>query len=234
MDIIRACARAIARTPLHPQWLLGRRQLPEGLNTLTGKLLDIGAADRWLEPYLGDEVDYVALDFPSTGRDLYAARPHVFADAANLPFPDGHFSGVACLEVLEHVPDPVRVMVEISRVLKSGGRAWITMPFLYPLHDAPYDFQRYTEFGLRRDVRIAGLEIVALRKSGHAIRTAGLVMCLAISGGVHAHRESFGLLLLPFTLAFVFIINVTAWLSSFIWPDWSHISTGHELEVRKR
>lgn len=233
MASIRHWASVFARTPLHPQWLLGPRRVPVGISNAEGLILDIGAADRWIESHLSADADYVALDYPSTGRDLYGARPHVFADAAHLPFPDGNFDGVICLEVLEHVPDPAIVMCEISRVLKPGGRAWISMPFLYPLHDAPFDFQRYTKFGLRRDVERAGLEVVTLHESGHAIRAAGLLMCLAIAGGAHAERGLVALLLLPVALFAVLVINVTAWLASLVWPDWRHMAMGHELEVRK-
>lgn len=233
MVSIRKLARAMVRTPLHPQWLLGRRRVPEGINRVSGVVLDIGAADRWIESYLPEGVNYVALDYPSTGRDLYGARPHVFADAAHLPFPCDHFDAVICLEVLEHVADPGQVVSEIFRVLKPGCHVWLSMPFLYPLHDAPYDFQRYTEYGLRRDIERAGLEVVTLRKCGHAMRAAGVLMCLAIAGGAHDRRGWQQFLLLPLTLVAVFAINIGAWLSSLIWPDWSHMTTGHQLELRK-
>lgn len=157
MPSIRHLAKLLARTPLRPQWLLGRRRVPVGIATASGTILDIGAADQSIEPHLPAGLDYVALDYPSTGRYLYGAQPHVFADAAHQPFPDSHFERLICLEVLEHVPDPAVVMCEFARVLESDGRAWISMPFLYPLHDAPFDFQRDTEFGLRRDVERAGL-----------------------------------------------------------------------------
>ena len=233
MTSIRKWLETLTRTPLHPQWLLGRRRVPEGIASATGTLLDIGAAEGWIEPHLPAGVHYVALDYPPTGRDLYGVRPHVFADAAHLPFLNEHFDGVVCLEVLEHVSDPATVMKEIERVLKRGGRAWISMPFLYPLHDAPFDFQRYTEFGLRRDVQRAGLEIVTLRKSGHAVRTAGLLMCLAIAGGVHVQHGWLRFVLLPVALIAVLSINIIAWLSSLVLPDWGHMAMGHELEVCK-
>lgn len=232
MASIRTWARVLAHTPLHPQWLLGRRRVPPGIADATGSVLDIGAADRWIERHLSVGVDYVSLDYPSTGRDMYGARPHVFADARHLPFPGGRFDGIVCLEVLEHVPDPAMVVGEIARVLKPGGVAWLSMPFLYPLHDAPYDFQRYTEYGLRRDVQRAGLEVVALRRTIHALRAAGALTCLAIAGGMHGRRGA-AMLLLPFAGVAVLAINLMTWLSSLVWPDWNHMSTGHELEVRK-
>lgn len=200
---------------------------------VSGRVLDIGAADRWIESSLPDTLDYIALDYPATGKDMYGAKPDVFADAGALPFSDACFDGVICLEVLEHVPDPAMVMAEISRVLKSGGRAWISMPFLYPLHDAPFDFQRYTAFGLGRDANRAGLEVVRLHRSGHAMRTAGLLVCLAIAGGANEQHGWRKWLMLPFALVAVLAINMVAWAASIVWSDWTNLTSGHELEVRK-
>ena len=233
MASVRKLAALLRRTPLHPQWLLGSRRLPTGIVAASGNFLDIGAADRWIETHLKGKVRYFALDCPSTGRDLYGARPHVFADAASLPFADGQFSSVACLEVLEHVPDPAGVVSEISRVLKHGGRCWLSMPFVYPLHDAPFDFQRYTVFGMQRDLHQAGLIVVNSRKADHAVRAAGLVACLAVAGGVYDGRGPFRWLLLPVAMILVLAINLGAWLVSLFWPDWNAMATGHEFEARK-
>lgn len=233
MTRLKRLARSFSHTPLHPQWLLGRRKPSSAIRTASGRVLDVGAADRWIRPWLSENVEYVALDYPVTGQNLYGATPDVFADAAHLPFPDDCFDGVVCLEVLEHVPHPSKVMAEISRVLKSGGRAWISMPFLYPLHDAPFDFQRFTEYGLQRELRQAGLNLVRLQKSGHAIRAAGFLLCLAVAGGAHSQRKMLAYALLPVTLIAVLTINITAWLVSLVWPDWHHMAMGYELEARK-
>lgn len=233
MTILRRLARLAKGSPLHPQWLLGKRTLPANLQQCTGKLLDIGAADRWIEPLLPAGVEYVAFDYPATGHDLYASKPSVFGDAAQLPFRDASFENVTCLEVLEHVPDPALVMTEISRVLTQGGRAWISMPFLYPLHDAPYDFQRFTTYGLRRTIERAGLEIVTIEKSGHALCTAALLTCLAMAGAVderNGWRKA--ACILP-TLIAVPTINISAKVLSWVWPDWSHMAQGYQLEVCK-
>ena len=234
MSKIRKWAKLLTRTPLHPQWLLGARAVPPGVAHISGRVLDIGAADRWIESKLPSSVEYLALDYPATGRDLYGSMPDVFGDGARLPFVDGCLDGVLCLEVLEHVPEPEAVLKEIARVLKHEGRAWISMPFLYPLHDAPFDFQRFTEYGLRRSMQRAGLDISNLRKSGHAIRSAGLLVCLAIAGGVHTRSGWLKWLLLPAAAIMVLFVNVAAWALSFLWPDWGNIAVGHELEVSKQ
>lgn len=232
MSALRRWVKLAARTPLHPQWLLGSRNVPVGIEGISGRVLDIGAADRWIESRLPVGVEYLALDYPPTGRDLYGARPDVFGDGARLPFSDGCFDGVICLEVLEHVTDPAAVLDEIGRVLTSGGRAWLSMPFLYPLHDAPFDFQRYTAYGLQRDARKAGLAIVRLHKSGHAIRTAGVLMCMAIAGALEA-RRGVRWLFFPLASLLVLAINLLAWLLSLGWPDWTNMALGHELEIMK-
>lgn len=232
MPALRTLARWFSRTPLHPQWLLGRRQLPPGLAGARGRLLDIGAADRWVWPHLAPDVDYVALDYPATGKVMYGVRPDVFADAANLPFPDSSFDAVVCLEVLEHVPAPQRVMNEIARVLRPGGRLWLSMPFIYPLHDAPYDFQRYTVPGLRRDLRQAGLELEGLEATCGSVRTAGLIVCLAVAGGVKAAGRM-GWLLLPLAVPALVVINASVFLLERVWPNWSAIAAGHTLLAKK-
>lgn len=221
-------------TPLHPQWLLGRRALPLGVECFSGRILDLGAADRWLESHLPPDASYVALDLPATGKGMYSSSPDVFADGAALPFQDEAFDAVACLEVLEHTPDPDAVLAEIARVLKPGAEAWISMPFLCPIHDAPFDFQRYTEFGLRRSLEGAGLSIISMRRTLHPVECAGLLMSLAIAGPLRDKRGGAILLGLVVAAPMVVVVNLGSWLLARVWPTWTHLAAGYEVRAVKR
>lgn len=75
--------------------------------------------------------------------------PDIVGDAHDLPFKDGEFTFVLCTEVLEHVQDPKRAILEMRRVLSLGGTLVLTTRFVYPLHDSPGDYWRFTKYGLQ-------------------------------------------------------------------------------------
>ena len=230
---LRRVLGLLRRTPLHPQWLLGPRRSPELLEAFRGRILDIGSGDRWIEKELPGDARYVALDYPATGVDMYGGRPDVLADARKLPFADGSFDAVLCLEVLEHVPHPGEVLAEIARVLKPGGQGWLSMPFLYPVHDAPYDFQRFTAHGWDCYLRHAGLQPVRIEKSGHALRAAGLLVAISIASAlIGGNPLKTAIYALP-AMLLVFLVNVSAYLLSFVWPNWQAMGMGYRVEVRK-
>ncbi|HJR11285.1 MAG TPA: class I SAM-dependent methyltransferase [Rhodanobacteraceae bacterium] len=196
-------------------------------------MLDVGCANRWIERSLPPNTSYIGLDYPPTGQALYAARADVFADAAKLPFVSPSFDAIVCLEVLEHTGEYQAALHEFFRVLKPKGTLVLSMPFLYPIHDAPHDYQRLTEHGLRRDMAAAGFEIVRLSKSGHAIRTAGLLFNLALVGGLYTRRKPLDYVMLLFAAVLVFVVNLASAALSSILPDWNALGFGYEVEAIK-
>ncbi len=73
----------------------------------------------------------------------------IVASVYDLPFQDGEFDVVLCMSVLEHLKEPARAITEMRRCLKAGGRIIVSVPFLFPIHDAPGDFWRFTKYGLQ-------------------------------------------------------------------------------------
>jgi SAM-dependent methyltransferase len=74
---------------------------------------------------------------------------HVLGDAHALPFRGESFGGVVCRAVLEHVREPALACRELFRVLEAGGFVLATVPFIFPYHAHPDDYQRFTASGLR-------------------------------------------------------------------------------------
>ena len=124
-------------------------------------VLDAGAGRA---PYrdLFAHARYETADFLGVPGKNYV-EPEYVCDLASIPVEDGRFDHVVCTQVLEHLPEPATVLGEFHRVLKPGGRLWLTAPFFYGEHERPYDFFRYTQYGLRHLIEGAGFTVVQLR-----------------------------------------------------------------------
>jgi SAM-dependent methyltransferase len=94
------------------------------------------------------------------------SQPDVCADGGALPLRAGSCDVVLCTEVLEHVEDPSRVLREVHRVLGANGSMILSAPFLYPVHEDPVDYARYTPQFWRSALDAAGFRLVALEPQG--------------------------------------------------------------------
>lgn len=232
---VRHWLRPFRRTPLHPQWLLGTNAGAAAWvgQYAHGRVLDIGCADRWIAPHLKAGSQYLALDYPATGGVLYGAKPDVFGDAGQLPFPDACFDTVLLLEVLEHLRYPEAALSEIARVLKPEGVLLMTLPFLYPVHDAPHDYQRYTAHGLQRELQAAGLVSCECSPVLGSVESAGLLFSLALSGmaGEAFQRRSSAVLLLPLLVLMIPLVNIASWLLAKLLPSWPALTAGYRVKA---
>lgn len=114
----------------------------ERKSQLRGRLLEVGVGD---DPYPDLVAQRVSVDI----SERYA--PDVVADAHHLPFRSGAFDSVLASQVLEHLHSPWQAVEEIARVHnRNTGAVIIAVPFLFPLHQTPADYFRFTEWGLRR------------------------------------------------------------------------------------
>ena len=154
----------------------------------------------------------------------------VLADASTLPFPEGTFDGVLCEALLEHVREPQAVTREILRVLKVGGRAYITVPFIYPFHACPNDFYRWSESGTRELGKDAEIEHLALRAGPASALVAQLVTFFAIvfSFGSVPLYHFLSMLLLPFFAPLKFLDFLLVKM-----PTAVHGAEGFSIVVRK-
>lgn len=76
------------------------------------------------------------------------------------------FDSVVLTEVLEHCPEPRDLMAEVNRVMKKGAKLFGTVPFIYPLHEAPWDFYRYTPFAIERLAKQTDFKVIKIESLG--------------------------------------------------------------------
>lgn len=182
---------------LRPLWLA----LSEALSTCQGKVLDVGCGLQPYRPMLGaGTTEYVGLD-----RESPMATPTVVGDAMDIPFPDGHFDVVLSTQVLEHVPEPERALREAVRVLRPGGRLILSVPGVWPTHEAPHDYWRFTRHGLERLLDQHGISYDRLVRLGGLWATVGQMANLELQRGVF-RRE-----LVPFVNLFSAALDRLTW-----------------------
>lgn len=88
-------------------------------------------------------------------------RPDIVGDLCSHDFQGARFDAVVMAETLEHIHSPHLALENVHRILREDGRLILTTPFIFPIHDRPHDYYRYTRYGLAyllrqfRDVSIA-------------------------------------------------------------------------------
>jgi SAM-dependent methyltransferase len=149
---------------VHPEnrlahnWLIKKLvndKVRANLHELRGTVVDLGCGTR---PYEADILSraqrYVGLDWQNT---LHGLRADVAADVSRpLPLRDGAADAVTAFEVLEHLPEPGAMLAEAHRVLRPGGVLLLSVPFQWWVHEEPWDFYRFTRFGLAHLLKKAG------------------------------------------------------------------------------
>jgi len=143
----------------HP-YALARTALREALGRLApsmpaGPLLDVGCGTM---PYRGLFTDANPYEGLEIDQERNRANPRVthFYDGTSFPLAANSYAGVLCSQVLEHSFRPEQLLHECHRVLRPGGALLLTIPFLWPEHEQPWDAQRFTRFWLRQRLEETG------------------------------------------------------------------------------
>lgn len=129
---------------------------------LKGRTIDIGCGTKpykyLIAPYV---TAHIGLDHINTNHDKSIVD--LWGTAYEIPVEDASFDSAICTAVLEHLEEPENALRECYRILKSGGIAIYSIPFIWHLHEEPRDFYRYSKYGLRYLFGKVGFEIVELK-----------------------------------------------------------------------
>jgi SAM-dependent methyltransferase len=122
------------------------------------RVLDAGAGEG---PYRAtfDKTRYESTDIRLIENNF--GQISFISDLSNIPVQSNCYDLVFCSQALEHVTEPQIVIKELWRILKPGGKLWLTAPLFYAEHEIPFDYFRYTQFGL----------ILLFQKSGFTIES---------------------------------------------------------------
>lgn len=146
-------------------------------------VLDAGAGEC---QYAGlfSHCKYISLDFAKGDPKWNYKRLSVIGNLLFMPIRDKSVDAVICTQTLEHVNEPDILLREIFRVLTPGGRLYLTAPFGTPMHQPPYDFLRFSYYGLEHLLSKTGFDIEFIRpQGGYFLYLANCVL--------HMHRVLF-------------------------------------------
>lgn len=115
---------------------------------LSGKILDVGCGTMPYRSLFNSVNEYVGLEITKDGF-LGEKDGKYYYDGKQFPFDDNMFDGILCNQVLEHVFNPDDFLKEMKRVIRPGGKILLTIPFVWDEHEQPYDYARYSTFGLK-------------------------------------------------------------------------------------
>lgn len=189
------------------------------------RTLDIGAQNG---PYAAHFPRRVALDIQR------GAGVQVIGDVQALGIRDASVDVVLCTEVLEHVPDPQRAIDEMYRVLVPGGQLLLTTRFLFPIHDAPHDYFRFTKYGLRYLLR--RFEITEVHEETDAVGTLAVLLQRLGMQAETLHRTPFRaiwLLWAQVVRPFSFLITKEYGDSRRLRPEQGIMTSGYHVACRK-
>jgi SAM-dependent methyltransferase len=128
---------------------------------LKGRLIDIGCGIKPYRDLLAKYVtEHVGVDHKDSLHDQ--SNVDLIGTAYSIPVANESFDSALCTAVLEHLEEPSRALDECWRVLKPGGTAIYSIPFIWHLHEEPRDFYRYSKYGIQYLFEKAGFEIMEM------------------------------------------------------------------------
>ena len=180
---------------------------------LSGRLLDVGCGAK---PYqrLFTVDAYVGLDIDSAASRKLGTADY-FYDGNAFPFDDDSFDAVLCNQVLEHVFSPDTFLGEVKRVLKPEGKFLLTVPFVWDEHEQPFDYGRYSSFGLRALLEKQDFKVIQHDKSGADVTVIFQLFNAYLFKVTQSLPAAFKVLLTVTVMAF---INILGLLFRYILP----------------
>ena len=151
-------------------------------------------------------------------------NPDILADLHSWTC-DQEFDVVVLAEVLEHCHTPQLAMDKVKSALRPKGKLILTTPFIFPIHDAPYDYYRFTQFGLAH--LLTGFEDVTISE-----RNSWSECILVLLVRMVMEQSRWARLFSPFLILIAYILWPVAWFISQA-IKLNHMTTGYCVSAVK-
>jgi len=152
----------------HHNWLAYKlldRFFEDNQDAFKGVFYDLGCGQAPYKDYLAPMIDtYVGVDWEGSPHDIHADIKSNLSD--KLPIKDNVADCVMAISVLEHIDEPQIMVNETFRILKKNGNFVFQVPWQWWIHEAPYDFFRYSPYALEKMLTKAGFESIKIKPMG--------------------------------------------------------------------
>ncbi|MCX6155650.1 MAG: class I SAM-dependent methyltransferase [Candidatus Kapabacteria bacterium] len=197
---------------------------------MKGCLLDFGCGSKPYKNIFNVE-KYIGVDIEVSGHDHKNENIDFYYDGKTLPFENETYDSAFSSEVLEHIFTPDAIISEISRVLKSGAYFLMTVPFVWDEHEVPYDYGRYSSFGIKFLLEQHNFEVVKISKTSHYIEVLFQMLNAYIFQILFPANKILKMLLVPF---FIAPITITGMIISLILPKNKSFYHNNIVVARKK
>lgn len=168
------------------RWLIGRDMIP-ALRRFgqmsNGVMLDVGCGDKPYVKYFSSVKNYIGIDLPRL-----SSKADIYANALYLPFANNSIDSVLSVWILDDLPEPIKFFYEAHRVLKPHGLWMMSEIQNYPIHNPPWDYYRFTRFGLSYLAEKSGFIVKEIKPIGGYWAAIGILL---VTSFLHAYLARF-------------------------------------------
>jgi SAM-dependent methyltransferase len=185
-------------------------------HSLEGKILDFGVGSAPYKHLFRICDEYMGLDFQADVILRFSRDVDIYYDGQKIPLQDEVIDHVISFETLEHVPNLDTILIEINRVLKIGGTFNFSVPFLFPVHEQPADYNRLTNYGWEKILERNKFSVL---KNRPALSSFSSIAVLNLRNITETNEYIFKKLAPIINLPFIIFFNLIILIFSPIMPQ---------------
>jgi SAM-dependent methyltransferase len=207
------------------------RILKTRIPLLSGRMMDFGCGLKPYRQLFINVNEYVGVDIENEAHSHEKEKVDVYYDGKTLPFENDQFDSAFSSEVFEHVFNLEEILIEINRVLKKDGTALFTVPFVWGEHEIPYDFGRYTSYGIKHLFEKAGFEVLSVVKNGSSIAVIHQLLIEYVRNLLFTKNKYINILI---NIVFISPLTISGIIATALFPKNNKLYFNNIVLVRKK